>query len=130
MPYQSTLIRSSTTIEWFKKIKDKSKCKFIQFDTISKILLQKVLEFSHYKNTDRNTDIDIIINAKRLLLFDDNSYCVKRNRDKLFDVAIEGYDGEEISDHVGRCVPETLKKKKNTRSLHRFIQGRWPRSSI
>lgn len=44
--------------------------------------------------------IDITLSAKKSLLFHDNSYCVKRNGDKLFGVEMEISDGAEIDDLV------------------------------
>lgn len=59
--------------------------------------------------------------ARESSVFHNNSYWVKENGDKLFDVTVGSYGGAEIAELI--CL------KGNKRSLNRFIDGRLPGSS-
>ena len=105
---------SKATIEWFDRITDKSNCRFIQFDivefypSISKGLLLQALEFGRNYSTITDTDVAVIMNARKSLLFYNDSFWVKRQGEELFDVAMGSFDGAEIADLVGLFILHIL----------------------
>ena len=92
---------TAAVIDWFKNIPDKSNSKFIKFDivdfypSISEELLGKALEFAKKIVSISDSDMKIIMNSRKSLLFDENSIWCKKG-DKLFDVTMGSYDGAEV----------------------------------
>ena len=98
---------TNSTIEWFKNIKNKDKCSFIIFDiaefypSITKELLTESINFAKEHVQISNDDIDIIMHARKALLYNNNQPWVKRNGDPNFDVTMGSLDGAEASELVG-----------------------------
>ena len=88
-------------IEWFKAIKNKSKCSFINFDiaecypSVSKELLSKVIEYAQSVTTIEEEVINMIYHACRSLHIDKDNVWVKKDNPE-FDVTMGSYDGAEL----------------------------------
>ena len=85
---------SSSVIEWFKGIKNKTKCKFLKFDivdfysSITEEILEKSLNFAKSLTELLNeNEIEIIQQARNSVLFQNNEICIKKseNNDKPFE---------------------------------------------
>ena len=102
-------------IEWFKAIKNKSKCSFINFDiaecypSISKELLSKVIEYAQSVTTIEEEVINTIYHSCRSLHIDKDNVWVKKNNPE-FDVTMGGYDSAELCELVGLCVLDLITK--------------------
>ena len=96
---------SFDVIEWFTDIKDKKKCSFIVLDvveyypSITRKLLGDALRWASTITEISNDDIELILSAKRSLLFMQGTPYRKKHSD--FDVTMGAYDGAESSDLVG-----------------------------
>lgn len=70
-----------------QNLEDKPKCNYIKFEvidlefslSISNILLLRAHELSETYATITNTDKNTTMNARQLLLFNDNPYLVNKN---------------------------------------------------
>ena len=68
---------TAAVIDWFKKIPNKSNSKFIKFDivdfypSISEDLLGKALKFAKKFVDISDSDMEIIMNSRKSLLFDE-----------------------------------------------------------
>ena len=98
---------TTNAIEWFKAIPDKSKHAFITFDvcefypSISEELLMKALDYASTFTNVTDQDRQIIIHAKRSLLYHQDSQWKKKNSDNTFDVTMGSYDGAETCELIG-----------------------------
>lgn len=109
---------TSTVISWFKNIANKQRSKFFQFDivefypSITENLLHKALVFAKSNcNIDDNI-IDIIMHARKSLLFNKDEEWMKINS-SLFDVTMGSYDGAEVCELVGLFILNEMKNKFN-----------------
>ena len=115
---------SSSVIDWFKNLEDKKKLKFIQFDicefyaSISEKLLLEALEFAESFMDISDEEKDIILQAKRNLLFDKNIPWVKKGSSD-FDVAMGSFDSAETCDLVGLYLLSKLQHLKVNLGLYR-----------
>ena len=97
---------TTSTIEWFKNIQNKNKCSFIIFDiaefypSISKELLLNSLKYAQQYVQIPKEDIDIIMHARKSLLYHDNQAWIKRHGDPNFDVTMGSFDGAEACETV------------------------------
>ena len=95
---------------------DKPNCRFVQFDiaefypSISKELLLQALEFGRNYSDITENDTAVIMNARKSLLFYNESFWVKKQGTELFDVAMGSYDGAEIADLVGLFILNSAPK--------------------
>ena len=104
-------------IHWFRKIKNKKKCIFVQFDivefypSISKELLEAAL--SHAGRYIELTDDEksIIMHSRKSLLFANNGHWVKKIGDPNFDVTMGSFDGAELCELVGLFILFRLGQK-------------------
>ena len=93
---------TNTLIAWFKSLPDKSCLSFANFDiesfypSISLNLFQQAIDFSREKFDIKDTDISIIMQARKTLLFHDAIPWVKQSDNEDFDVPTGFYDGAEI----------------------------------
>ena len=94
--------------DWFQGLtasNDKD-LRFIQFDietfypSISESLLDKALDFAELHCPISQSDKSVIKQAKKALLFNENSCWVKKTED-LFDITMGSYDGAECCEIVG-----------------------------
>ena len=108
---------SDDVIKWFDNIPNKSKCTFLQFDieefypSISKDLLLKSLTFAEEFINIQETDKNIILHARKSLLFTNDDYWLKKSGDPNFDVTMGSFDGAELCELVGLFILYTLSKK-------------------
>ena len=107
---------TSSVLQWYKSLPNKCKSAFISFDvvefypSITEDLLQRALDFaSSYVNIYPD-DRQIIIRAKHLLLFNNETPWQKRNSSTLFDVTMGSYDGAETCELVGCYLLSQLTK--------------------
>ena len=89
---------SSSVLSWFNGLENKEALSFICFDvcdfypSINEKLLSKALDFaSKYRPISRH-EHDIILHAKRSLLFSNNSIWEKKSSNDLFDVTMGSFD--------------------------------------
>ena len=108
---------SKSVINWFKGIADKRACRFTQFDlvdfypSITRPLLIKALNFARSVTTITDSDINIILHARKSLLFSDGATWVKKNGDELFDVPMGAFDGAELCMIIGAYILDSLNKE-------------------
>ena len=83
---------TDTVIEWFKSIKNKGETSFIIFDmesfypSISPELFNKSIEFAKSIHNISDNDLNILMNARKTLLFDHEELWMKKNGEEEFDV--------------------------------------------
>ena len=96
---------TSAVVEWFKSIDKKAEHTFIVFDivdfypSITEDLLRQALSFARAHVQIQENEIDIIMHARKSLLFDDGQEWVKK--DGTFDVTMGSFDGAEVCEIVG-----------------------------
>ena len=101
-------------ITWYKNIPNKHKQSFICFDvcefypSITEELLHKALNFAKSHTTITEQDKQIIIQAKKSLLYNTKTpWCKKTNAD--FDVTMGSFDGAETCELVGLYILHQLR---------------------
>ena len=108
--WQST----SDAIKWFKNIEMKNECTFVIFDisefypSISKQLLLNSINFAKQYTTISDDDINIIMHARKALLYNDSQPWIKRHGDSDFDVTMGSHDGAELSELTGAYLLSQL----------------------
>ena len=83
--------------------------------SISLNLFQQVIDFAREKVDIADTDISIIMQARKTLLFHDVIPLVKKLSNEDFDMAMGSYDGTEVSElvcafllnNLGHVIDET-----------------------
>lgn len=107
-------MNTSTVIEWFKKIPNKNRCKFIKFDidnfypSITEALLDKAILFAKGLTRVSRQDIEIIKQTRKSLLFSNDEVWVKKGDNELFDVTMGSFDGAEVCELVGLYLLDKL----------------------
>ncbi len=107
---------SQSVIEWFNNINDKTNHTFVSFDivefypSITKELLNRVIEWAKSLVPITDEYISIIKHARKSLLFNGNTSWVKRNGNSMFDVTMGSYDGAEVCELVGLFILNILAK--------------------
>ena len=97
---------TNSALNWFKKLKNKRQLKFIIFDveqfypSINEKLLRKTLEWSKQYVTFSDDEIEVILAARRSVLYVDGEPWSKKGSG-IFDVGMGSYDGAEICELVG-----------------------------
>ena len=87
---------------------------FVNFDiecfylSISLNLFQLAIDFAQEKVNITDTDVSIIMQARKTLLFHDGIPWVKRSDNEDFDVPISSYDGAEVCELVGAFLLNNL----------------------
>ena len=104
-------------IKWFNSITNKDRCKFINFDieafypNITEELTRQAIEWVRINGIPVSTfDVDIIMQARKTLLFSDNKPWIKRSGAE-FDVPMGCYDGAEICEMVGAFLLHKIKSE-------------------
>ena len=98
---------TTTVIDWFKRIPDKKKCKFIKFDivdfypSINEDLLGKALTFASNIQPICNDELKIIKHARKSLLFKHGETWEKKDTNNYFDITMGSFDGAEVCETVG-----------------------------
>ena len=105
---------TQSVVEWFSNIKEKSSCSFLVFDivdyypSISESLLIESLAYAKQFTSISEDDVQIIMHARKSLLFDCEEPWVKKGDSPMFDVAMGSYDGAEICELVGLFILHRL----------------------
>ena len=105
---------TGTVIEWFKQIKHKSRCRFVQLDivefypSISHKLLTDALNFASKYTAIDNDTFDVIMHSRKSLLFSKDNVWVKKDNPS-FDVTMGSYDGAEVCELVGLYILDRIK---------------------
>ena len=113
---------TSNVIEWFTKIEEKNKHKFMMFDvkdfypSISEKLLVNAIKFAEKTLSLDQKDKEIIFHARKSLLFNKGESWIKKG-DKLFDVTMGAYDGAEVCELVGCFILSDLSSKYNKKDI-------------
>ena len=108
---------TNDVINWFNNIDDKSHSSFLQFDieefypSISKDLVTKAINYANQFTPISKNDTEIIMHARKSLLFSNNNVWVKNVGDSKFDVTMGSYDGAEICELVGLYILHTIGEK-------------------
>jgi hypothetical protein len=108
---------TNSVLEWYRKIEDKCNAKFITFDivdfypSITEELLQKALDYASKFDVISKEERDIIMHAKRTLIFSENTPWQKKESDQLFDVTMGSYDGAETCELVVCYILSLLEAK-------------------
>ena len=93
-------------MDWFSNLERGPRSRFIQFDieafypSISEELLEKSLKYAQSIVSIEKSDIEIIHNARKSLLFNNGESWMK-TKSGLFDVTMGAYDGAEVCELVG-----------------------------
>ena len=108
---------TQAVIEWFTKINNKEKHSFIVFDivdfypSISEALLNGALNYAKQFIAISDDDREIIMHARKSLLFDSNTPWIKKDGASMFDVTMGSFDGVEICELIGLFALHKLNEK-------------------
>ena len=62
-------------------------------------------------------ELEIIMHSRKTLLFWQDSTCVKKEGDKVFDIPMGCYDGAEMCELVRICIQNKLSKLMNKKGF-------------
>ena len=108
---------TSSVLKWFNCLENKNSLSFICFDvcefypSITEKLLSKALDFASKYRPIYSHEREIILHAKRSLLFNDNCAWEKKSANNLFDVTMGSFDGAETCELVECFLLSLLTKK-------------------
>ena len=108
---------TSSVLKWFNCLENKNSLSFISFNvcefypSITEKLLSKALDFASKYRPIYSHEREIILHAKRSLLFNDNCPWEKKSANNLFDVTMGSFDGAETCELVGCFLLSLLTKK-------------------
>ena len=108
---------TSSVLKWFNSLQHKESLSFICFDvcdfypSITEKLLHKALDFANSYRPISEHERDIIIHAKRSLLFSENVPWEKKTSNDRFDVTMGSFDGAETCELVGSYILSRLTEK-------------------
>lgn len=108
---------TASVLKWFNSLNNKSSLSFICFDvcefypSITEKLLSKALNFASEHRQITSQEREIILHAKRSLLFSDNCPWEKKSANNQFDVTMGSFDGAETCELVGCYLLSLLTKK-------------------
>ena len=103
---------TSSVIDWFNSISQKKNCSFVSFDvvdfypSITETILEQALTFASQFTEVTNEEKNIILHARKSLLFKDGKPWVKK--DGMFDVTMGSLDGAEVCQLVGVFLLDKL----------------------
>lgn len=98
---------TATVIDWFKNINKSIESRFIKFDivdfypSISETLLNSAIRYASNISPIPIEQINIIKQARKSILFNNDDVWVKKGDNPMFDVTMGCYDGAEICELVG-----------------------------
>lgn len=108
---------TNAVTNWFRSIPEKQRCTFVSFDivdfypSISKELLERALDFASQYATISDRDRQIIMHARKSMLFGLGQEWVKQSASsELFDVTMGCHDGAEVCELVGAFALATLSR--------------------
>ena len=100
----------------FTRAQRKQQCTFVLFNivdfypSISKEFLKRALQFKSQHTTISQQYRDIILHARKSMLFGQGKEWIKKGTD-LFDVTMGYFDGAEVCELVGAFALSTLSEK-------------------
>ncbi|XP_065190597.1 uncharacterized protein LOC135821526 [Sycon ciliatum] len=101
-------------IDWFNGIQNPRECSFVVFDivefypSISEELLKSALEHASSNALTRKSNVDIMMHARKSLLFAGVRAWMKKDKDEIFDVTMGSHDGAEACELVGAFILSKL----------------------
>ena len=110
-------------IKWFSSLQDKQSLTFLVFGivdfypSISEALLNQSLDFASQFINITHQDRNVIMHARKSLLFDQEKPWRKKNSQCMFDVTMGSYDGAEVCELVGLFILHMLKTKFNNENI-------------
>ena len=113
---------TTAVVDWFTVIENKNSYKFCMFDikdfypSIKESLLLDALNFARNHTKILKKDFDLVLHARRSLLFNNNEPWIKR-QEEHFDVTMGAYDGAEVCEIVGIYLLSLLGKKYNSKDI-------------
>ena len=108
---------TQSVIDWFNALGKKNKCAFIQFDivdfypSITENLLMDAFDYAKQHTSISPKEIEIIMHARKSLLFNKDEPWIKKTNDSAFDVTMGSYDGAEVCELVGLYILPILQEK-------------------
>ena len=115
-------LNSFDTIDWFRKIKNKSKASFIQFDIIDfypsiskKILIDSINYTREYIDITKE-QYDIILACRKTVLENNGTTWIKSGPVN-FDVPMGGYNSSQIADLMGLYILHVLNRIISSKQL-------------
>ena len=108
---------TDSVIKWYKSIANKPAHSFICFDvvefypSISEELLFEALTWASNYDEITDKEKEIIIQAKKSLLFNGNETWCKKSSNSLFDVTMGSFDGAETCELIGSYILSKLAPK-------------------
>ena len=105
---------TSDVIEWYKAIDDKQNSSFIQFHiesfypSIKKELFNNTILFAKTITDISDEELNIIMESRKTLLFNNGIPWVKKEGNENFDVPMGCYDGAEVCEIVGSYLLNLL----------------------
>ena len=109
--------KTADVLKWFNNLERKPSLQFVCFDivdfypSISEVLLKKALDFAAKYHQVSVEEREIVMHARRSLLFKDNKPWCKKTQKDLFDVTMGSFDGAETCELVGCYILSTLTEK-------------------
>ena len=94
-------------IGWFNNLESRDRCTFIKFDvdnfypSITLELFNKAIAFAKQHTEISDWEVEVIMQARKTLLFNNGEPWCKRNNEDDFDVPMGSYDGAEVCELVG-----------------------------
>lgn len=118
-PLRSTVCRNlwkntKAVTDWFKATEDKPRHTFIVFDivdfypTITEDLIVQALSYAKTHVPIPQKSMDIIMNARKSLLFNEGRAWMKKEKNGVFDVTMGSHDGAETCELVGALILSKL----------------------
>ena len=92
---------NNAIISWFKNIKNKRKCIFMQFE-IS--LLLKAIDYTKDFVNISDDETKTIMHSRKPLLFSGTDVWIKKDGDKDFDATMASFNGAQICEVVGLYI--------------------------
>ena len=80
------------------------------YPSITEAILSNTLDFAEQHTKISKPDIDVILHARRSLLFTNNKPWIKCTGNSSYDVAMGSYDGAEICELVGMYILDRSSK--------------------
>lgn len=111
-------INTKEALQWFEAITGKENAVFVQFDivdyypSITLETLENALVMAGTCNSISTTEIDIIKQCRKTVLFNNQTQWIKSNGPN-FDVAMGAYDSAQIADLVGLYILYNLTNSNN-----------------
>ena len=118
---------TSDVSNWFTSIPDRQKHLFATFDidsfylSITESLLSKAILFANNYTTISDKDINIIMDCRKSLVFENEITWTKKNHSDMFDVTMGSFDGAEVCELIGLFPLHNLSEQygKNNVGLYR-----------